>query len=362
MNLLYRVLIVIILIILLLGGIFYLSFYNWSKLALLNFQKVDLLANFPSAKLVTVQDYYKLMNQASDSFNKNDFTKANELLDIQLKSKNQDITFLILKAQTLAQEAALTFNFSLCEQAILYVDKALDIDASSVDALTTKGYIFEIQNNLSEAHKYYDLALVSNPKFFPALNQKGHTYLLQGDIKNAEKYYKEALTIKPEYEKALLNLGNLYLTTLQDTQAKKLFLKVVETSQNVRVKSEAYYSLGLISEYARDYEQAQANFTSAIQTDGTSPLPYVGLARVQFVQGEVRSSFENLKKALEINPNQSAAAFQLALQFMSADDKVSAKNILDKLPEAIGKDPTLSDKQKEYYELAVKGLVLKLNE
>jgi tetratricopeptide (TPR) repeat protein len=57
-------------------------------------------------------------------------------------------------------------------QAIVYYDKALVIDPSTVDTLTNKGLALAALHKYSEAIKYYDKALTIKPNLQDAINGK----------------------------------------------------------------------------------------------------------------------------------------------------------------------------------------------
>ena len=103
--------------------------------------------------------------------------------------------------------------------------------------------------------------------------------------------------------------------------------KVLKTSLNTRFKSEALYSIGSISIEDDKLKEAEAYFWQASEMDPAFELPYIGLAKAQFMRffeqvnnddedingNLVGQALQNLVNAININPNKAMAYYQLAL-------------------------------------------------
>lgn len=276
-------------------------------------------------------------------YNNNDFARANQALDEVLSSDASNISALLLKAQSLAQEASLTFKEKeLGDQARAVAEKVLALDPKNTEALTIVGYTYEIQENYIEAHKYYDRALKINPNFTKALSQKAHAFILESKDSEALTLLKKVLEIDPENESNLLSLGRIYLTQNNTALAIPIFEKIIKLTKNKRYLSDSYYALGSISEQDNNYKKACEYYENSVKSDTTSALALSGLARCEFQTNKVEESFETLRKALEINPNQSNAALQLAIEFDMIGNREAMKKILEKLPDIIKRDISLS--------------------
>lgn len=295
-------------------------------------------------------------------FNQGKFTELNELIDSQLSTNKNDINLLLQKAQALAQEASLTFKEKeLGDKALVYVDKALVLDASSTEALVIKGYIYEIQQNYVDAHRYYDKALLTDSKNERALSQKGHAYQLQGDVSNARKNYEKALIINSENVLANMGLAKIYLNEDRFETAKEMYIKVTELpGANNRQKAEANYSLAIISEVEnqKDFFKINSYNDKALALDSTYAQAYVQKAKILFQESilesdrknkeqKVMESFKELDKAVTLYKNLSFAHLQLATELQVLGNTKQANLILSSLPTIISEDITLNKTEKE---------------
>lgn len=306
-------------------------------------------------------------DKAANLFNQGKFTELNEVIDSQLVSNQNDINLLLQKAQALAQEASLTFKEKeLGDKAREFALKALALDPKSVQALTLIGYTYEIQEDYVNAHKYYDQALAIDPDNVDTLSQKGHAYDLEGKIKEAALLYEKALS-KSSDEKILSNYARLISETKKDA-AIELYKKILTISKNKRTLAEANYSLGMLSEEEKYNITVENFYTESINADPTFSLGYVGLAREQFkksfsengVEGKrllVNNSISNLKKALEINPNQVYASMQLGIELYALNNKNLSNKILSNALLNVNKDISLSTKDKEKVKIVLAALI-----
>lgn len=326
------------------------------------------LRDLPTIKvgnLGTSKQTIKTESQAAiDAFNNNDFVTANKLADEMLSRNTEDVKALILKANTLAQEASLTFKEKdLGDQSRDLALQAIKLEPNNLEALTLIGYTYEIQEDYKNAHKYYDTVLKIDPTYEKALDQKGHAFDLQGDLVAAEKYYIAALEANPDYPKTLSNLARIYILTNKPVEAKKLLERKLPLTNNLREKAEIFYALGTLKEDIRKYSpEATVLYKQAIETDPTFALAYVGLAKEEFKNYQLEESFGHLAKALEINPNQSNAAFQLAFQYHVMDQSEVAIQILEKLKLNLDKDISINKNTKLVMQEAIKSALATFKE
>jgi tetratricopeptide (TPR) repeat protein len=296
----------------------------------------------------------------TDAFNRNDFSAALNVIEGLLLKNQKDIDALLMKATLLAQQASLTFREKeLGDQALVYVDQALAIDANSTQALTLKGYIYEIQQDYPSAYKYFDQALAIDAKYAPALAQKGHAKQLQGNNTDAKKLYSEALKIDGNNILALMGMGKIYISEQKYTDAKNSYLKVITLEANARQKAESYYTIGLIAEFENPKDlAAKSDYAQkSIAADSSYAQAYVLLGRTLFESTFTKidsatalknrnDSFKYLEKATELYKDLSIAHLQLATQFSAEKDVKTARIILSGLPAIISRDITLDKNQK----------------
>jgi len=290
------------------------------------------------------------------SFNNNDFSGALSQIDTQLAQNPNDADLLIQKASVLAQEGSLTFKEKeYGPQAIQLAQQALAIDPKNDEAWRIIGYANEIMQDYPAAHEAYQRSLALNPQNVLTISQEAHAYDLQGNTSQAEAGYGKALSIDPKLDQANIGMGRLLFGRGDLTGALPYFQKVVDTSENVRTRAEGAYSAGVIQGALGNAQDAQTLLRQATQADPTYPLGWTGLGEMLFQQAIATSTsaskddrnaliteaFDDLQKAITINPYQSQAILLLGTDLAAIGQTDAATQILQKGQVAVENDITL---------------------
>ena len=300
-----------------------------------------------------------------NSFNQNDFARTHLSLNSTLKTDPNNIEALLLKAQTLAQEASLTLREKeLGDEARSIAFQVLKLDPNNVRALTLIGYSYEIQENYPAAHKYYEQALLLDPNNSEVHSQNGHAYQLEGKTIEAESSFGKAFAIDSTDLLANFGLAKIYANSGKLEEAKTLFLFVGENSLNIRQSAEGYHSAGIITEFllkqvgSSELTPVQELAKKAIQKDPSYPQAYVLLAKTLFFEATtvkstdekqklITSSFTNIYKAIELNPKLAYAHLELATQMFILNEIKNTQLILKNLPKIIEEDISLNSNEKD---------------
>ncbi len=134
------------------------------------------------------------------------------------------------------------------------------------------GLFFLNQNNLDEAMKYLDKSLSINPQYYLAWNAVGLVHSMRGDLEESVKAFEKCLAIDPQFTEARNNLGMLY------------------QEMNLLDKAEIEYRKAV----------QDLNYQSR-------ELPYFNLAKLYVLQERLEDAFENIQKAVQINPRYAPA-------------------------------------------------------
>lgn len=322
-----------------------------------------LISGRPVPFIATKNEFKNIDSEFIDAYNKNDFVLANKIANDGLSKNNEDFDSLLMKASTLAQQASLQFKEKeLGDEAMIYIDKAIKINPTSVKALVIKGYIYEIQQDYVNTHKYYDEALSIDNKDPDALAQKGHAYALQGEVQLSKKYYSDALNSDENNIIALFGIGKIAITEKNLELAKSNFIKITKGNANNRQKSEAFYTLSLISkaESPKNLEEAKTLALKAIEADPTYPHAHISLAdtlfKMNYNAGDkkkandlINQSFREIDQAMKINDKLTVANLQLLIEYLAMNDKKSAKIVLSGMTQIVENDITLDKNEKSFY-------------
>lgn len=296
----------------------------------------------------------------SNLFNNNSFEEANELVDQQLSENPDNVDLLLQKAQILIQEASLNFKEKeLGDQARAYITKALGIDPQNPKALAMLGYTYEIQQEYTKAIGYYNQSIDLVPDYAYPISQKGHALHLQGKIDEADINYLSAIKIDPENPTALLGHAKILVSKGQVKEAKQIFLDAAKVIKDKRHLAEIYYSLFVISqgEGVENVEDMEKYANLSVANDPTYPQAHVAMATAIFLKEmnnlpkspdpkNIKESFEQISRALNIYKNLSTAHLQLAIQLISLKQTDHVKSVLSDLPDIIKNDITLNTIEK----------------
>lgn len=131
---------------------------------------------------------------------------AEILKDGLLKLNGIDVN---LRALIYQQVSMFFFSIEKSEDALLFLDKSLEITPKNVDALLIKGYILERTDEIGESNTCYDeiLKYDNNNKF--ALNNKASNLSRVGRFDEALVLIDKALSVDPNFIAAIINKANI---------------------------------------------------------------------------------------------------------------------------------------------------------
>lgn len=309
--------------------------------------------------LVQTEPNAKLDTPPETGFDTNNFVSGLAHYEHALASEPTNITLLLGKAALIAQQGSLNFDEErAARETIDIAQQVLALDPKNSDAWRLIGYAHEITQDYSAAHGAYAKSLELNPDNALTISQQAHAYDLEGRVAKADAGYRAALALAPDLDQALALRARSLVRSGRVTEALTTFERIAQHAKNVRIRAEALYSMGALLSAEGNHADAEQRFNSAIAADATFPLAYVGLASQEFLRANsqaitkteraalVRSSFTHLQRALQLNPLQSVAAYQLGFQSMLLGNRDAARHIFKSARIAAKRDVTLSAPEK----------------
>lgn len=151
-----------------------------------------------------------------------------------LEIKNVDIN---VKSLLYEKISMLFFRVGKIDDALMFLDKSIEITPNNESALLSKGYILEKQFQLDDSDSIYKKILSINPKNIFALNNLSHNLILKGEYKQALDQIEEALKINDNFiisiktkAEILKKMGNekealAFLDGKDDTLGDSIILK-----------------------------------------------------------------------------------------------------------------------------------------
>ena len=313
-----------------------------------------------SYKYYTYAQDQKLLNvrrEALSNFNNGNLdesiTKAQELSKID----STKIDGLLLLATSYAQKGSLEFKEKeYGEKALLAAQEVLIIDPNNSEAYGTIGYVYEIEQNYSQALENYNKALSLNSNNALAFANRGHMYFLQGNYELALKDYNSATAIDSTLDKALIGEAGIYARVGSFEKAEPLLRKLLTLDTNNRFKSEAEDTLGVIELKKLNYQDAINHFDNAINFDNKFAIPLVNRAEAKLGTLSMASSssyqevFDSViadaQSAININQNQTSSYMVLGKTVFLLKDFTSAQKIFTQANKVIDTDITLNAMEK----------------
>lgn len=119
----------------------------------------------------------------------------------------QDVN-INLQALIYQKVSMLFFGLEKEEDALMFLNKSLDITPKNIEALLNKGFILERVDEVEESNNCYDEILTIDPDNKFALNNKSFNFLRMGSFEEALDMVNKALVIDPNFINAIINKAN----------------------------------------------------------------------------------------------------------------------------------------------------------
>ena len=159
---------------------------------------------------------------------------ADLIKDAILQLNNIDVNILALLYQKISM---FFFSIERSEDALMFLNKSLDITPKNIGALLNKGYILEKINQVEESTKCYDEILEINEKNKFALNNKAHNLMREGNFTEALSYINKALDSDSHFIIAIQNKAEILKAMKKTVEALKfLELGNIEPTNSVKLQ------------------------------------------------------------------------------------------------------------------------------
>jgi len=199
--------------------------------------------------------------------------------------------------------------------------------------------------------EYYDKV---KPEFISLINE-GLFFKRIGKLDYAKMAFKESINLNPDSLVSYFHLTNVYM---EEEEHEKM-IKLLEEAKNRGLSSKtldnnlgyAYEKLGRKKEAIKLYKKATTKF-------GETPYAeaYANLARIDYENALYRRALNNIKKALELNPNSFFNYYTEGTIYISLDSYGEA---IESLEKAIRFNPEYA---KAYHNLGVAYNMLGMHE
>lgn len=180
------------------------------------------------------------------------------------------------------------------EKAIPFLQHALQLDASNLDAREALASSYLAQENIRSAAEQFRQIASLNPDKADAWFKLGHEYL---DL--AARLAYRGAHLYPESAWGHRFLGDLLFQRGRWEDAVKEYQKALSSEAR---QSGLHASLGQAYLHAQKLEEAETEFHRELQLDPRSEIAWLGLANTQLERGQAVAALESLKKVWSISP------------------------------------------------------------
>lgn len=247
------------------------------------------------------------------------YIEAGEVAKAEQQLRRSDAAG-IDNAESRFLRALILFKQNRNEEALVAIDRALELDGRFVEAQYYRGQILDRLGRSQQAVAAYKGALATDPTFTPAGFDLGVAYYNAGDYNNAAVAYQDVIKNEPTNAEAHANLASTYRQLERYSEANAEYKLAEVGIKTPDLYSEWGYCLGKTSEW----EKAVARLNTALQLspsaiDNTNlGWGYYNAAKTQTVAKNDAAATTNynlakthLQKAVEQDPKLDAAYVNL---------------------------------------------------
>ncbi len=198
------------------------------------------------------------------------------------------------------------------------------------------------KGDLAGALKLYEKALKAMPEFPEAEFQRAMAFVALGKPDEAETAYRRAVALRPDWTLAMTGLGALLVNRGKYAEAEPVLRKVLELEPQNPPAIAAFSEIRL---HARaPATELQTLLTKLTDLAGKAyPMPSIWVTRaaLENALGRLAQAKASLAKALELDPKNRNAMFQLADLAIAEGDVVRAREILARLESGVQRSGAL---------------------
>ena len=181
------------------------------------------------------------------------------------------------------------------DQAILYFDKAIEMDPKNAQAYNARGTAYAARGQYVRAIYEHTKALEIDPKNHSFYCNRAIAFCLKEKYDEAISDCNKALEIAPRDAGAYNERGIAYARKGQYDQAISDYTKALEIDQKYAIK--AYFNRGIAYADKGEYDLAISDFNEVIDINPTHDEAYYNRGRSYYLKKEYDKSWGDIKKA-----------------------------------------------------------------
>jgi tetratricopeptide (TPR) repeat protein len=219
-------------------------------------------------------------------------------------------------------------------QAVSLLKEAVKLDGRFAMAWRQQGDLLFRRGHFPAAAEAYQAVLSLGKRSATVYHLLGNAYFAQRDVPRALDAYKRALQPDARDYQLLLDLGLAYASVKDYENATKTFLRALESKPNDPL---AFANLGVVYLLQGNFAAATASLRRAQLAHGSDPILTYNLGLSLLFEGAYDQARDQFERALQLKPDYTAAAYQLALIYERFDAVQAIERWRKYLDQARGK-------------------------
>jgi len=199
-------------------------------------------------------------------------------------------------------------------QAIAAAERGLELDPQNADLYIQLARAELLRENYAAALEIAQHALTLKPTDVTALNTAGLAAYYRNDLPQAVEYFTEAIRVNPEHSQSHVNLGNAFFQMASWYRARRQYKQALEhipeavLAKTAYQRAYMYYMIALSYHETGNYEQEIAALNQALSLDPTYFEAYQQMGRAYLARAEYRAARRVLEIAIQNAPTDEQVA------------------------------------------------------
>jgi len=220
------------------------------------------------------------------------------------------------EAELYANAAATCGNLGRDDEAMAYLQKALDLEPNLPSALANMGKVLTDKGEYEKAIVYYRRALEVKRDSPVVLNNLGSALAMAGRHQEAQRMFEEVLASNPRDPTAHYNIGNIWLARGSLGDAETQFRKAVTVEPDYAL---AHEGLALTLAASGRIREAAGHFHEVVRLDPANARAQFNLGRALAQSGRREEAITALRKARELGGDSAGCLERLARLLISRE-------------------------------------------
>ena len=230
-----------------------------------------------------------------------------------------------------------SLNLGDLEDARSIFEKALRIDPQHADANHLIAIVLIRSNSdLDQAIQYINKALEASPGQIIFLNSLGTALWLQKEFLEASQIFERIVEQKPDYYEAQFNLANCYKSLERLDDAIAQYQTLVDIDPGF---ADAHNELGLLFSTKFEWHRAIEHFNQAIEVEPARFEFYVNLGHAMQCIGDLDEALVCIQNAISLSPNNGKLLNNLATIYLDQGNYNESKSAFAQALGLLNDDP-----------------------